>query len=100
MERLMILGLSILNTIKPQGKCFQHSLIGDFTMNDDTFNMEIRQYLKKVGITSQREIEHAVLKAIENGSLNGRETFEVRMTLSVPALAIKHEIVGQIALEE
>lgn len=69
-------------------------------MNDDTFNMETRKYLKKVGITSQREIEHAVLKAIEQGTLNGSEKFEVRMTLSVPALAIEHEIVGQIALEE
>jgi len=68
-------------------------------MNDDTFNMEIRKYLKKVGITSQREIEHAVLKAIEQGSLNGTEKFEIRMTLAVSALAIDHEIVGQIALE-
>ncbi len=69
-------------------------------MNDDTFNMEVRKYLKKVGITSQREIEHAVLKAIESGSFFGSEKFEVRMTLSVPALAINHEIVGQIALED
>tara|TARA_R110001606_G_scaffold399222_2_gene582401 strand:- start:54921 stop:55109 length:189 start_codon:yes stop_codon:yes gene_type:complete len=60
--------------------------------------MEIRTYLKKVGISSQREIEHAVLKAIEEGSLNGAEKFEIRMTLSVPALAIDHEIIGQIAL--
>jgi len=69
-------------------------------MNDDTFNMEIRKYLKKVGITSQREIEHAVLKAIENGSLKGTEKIEVRMTLTVPTLAIEHEIVGRVALEE
>lgn len=68
-------------------------------MNDDTFNMEIRKFLKKVGITSQREIEHAVLKAIEQGSLNGTEKFEVRMTMTVPALAIEHEVVGHIALE-
>tara|TARA_R110002049_G_scaffold181973_2_gene349420 strand:+ start:194 stop:403 length:210 start_codon:yes stop_codon:yes gene_type:complete len=69
-------------------------------MNDDTFNMEIRKYLKKVGITSQREIEHAVLKAIEQGTLDGTEKIEVRMTLTVPALMIEHEIVGRVALEE
>tara|TARA_R110000772_G_scaffold61272_1_gene138009 strand:- start:579 stop:788 length:210 start_codon:yes stop_codon:yes gene_type:complete len=69
-------------------------------MNDDTFNMETRKYLKKVGITSQREIEHAVLRAIELGSLKGSETLEVRMTLTVPALKIEHEIVGRIALED
>ena len=35
-------------------------------MDEDTFNMEIRKFLKKVGVTSQREIEHTVLKAIED----------------------------------
>jgi hypothetical protein len=33
-------------------------------MNEDTLNMEIRKYLKIVGVSSQREIEHAILKAI------------------------------------
>lgn len=68
-------------------------------MNEDTLNMEIRRYLKKVGITSQREIEHATLKAVENGTLTGKETLEVRMTLSVPGLDINHQIDGEIALE-
>lgn len=69
-------------------------------MNNETFNMEIRKYLKKVGITSQQEIEHAVREAIEQGSLNGTEKLEVRMTLTVPALKIEHEVVGRIALAE
>lgn len=34
-------------------------------MNEDTFNMEIRKYLKTVGIASQREIEQAVYKALK-----------------------------------
>ena len=29
-------------------------------MNEDVFNMELRKFLKKVGVTSQREIEQAV----------------------------------------
>ncbi len=68
-------------------------------MNEDTFNMEIRKYLKTVGITSQREIEHAVYKAIEAGNLSASETLTVKMTLEVPALAISHCIDGNIALE-
>ncbi len=68
-------------------------------MNEDTFNMEIRKYLKIVGITSQREIEHAVLKAIEAGKLNGSETPEIKMTLEAPAVGISHCIEGKIALE-
>jgi len=69
-------------------------------MNEDTLNMQIRRFLKKVGITSQREIEQVVHKAIENGALNGSETLDVHMTLSIPELGISHQIDGDIALEE
>lgn len=68
-------------------------------MNEDTLNMEIRKYLKKVGVTSQREIEHAVLKAIESGKLKGGETIDVKMTLDIPALGLNYGIEGDIALE-
>lgn len=68
-------------------------------MNEDTFNMEIRKYLKTVGITSQREIEHAVYKALEAGGISASEPLVVKMTLEVPALSISHCIDGKIALE-
>ncbi|TAN65314.1 MAG: hypothetical protein EPN17_17020 [Methylobacter sp.] len=68
-------------------------------MNEDTLNIEIRKFLKNVGITSQREIEHAVFKAIETGKLNGSETIEIKMTLDAPAIGISHCIEGKIALE-
>lgn len=68
-------------------------------MNEDTLNMEIRKFLKKVGVTSQREIEYAVFKAIESGKLKGTETIEVKMTLTMPAIDLNHCIEGEIALE-
>lgn len=68
-------------------------------MNEDTLNIEIRKFLKNVGITSQREIEHAVLKAVETGKLNGSETIAIKMTLEAPAIGISHCIEGKIALE-
>ncbi|HEY5138400.1 MAG TPA: DUF6494 family protein [Methylococcales bacterium] len=68
-------------------------------MNEDTLNMEVRKYLKKVGVTSQREIEHAILKAIESGDLSGTETMAVTMTLNVPAIGLNCCIEGDIALE-
>jgi Family of unknown function (DUF6494) len=68
-------------------------------MNEDTLNMEIRKYLKKVGVTSQREIEHAVLKAVEAGELSGKETLAVKMTLTVTAIGLNHCIEGEIVLE-
>ena len=68
-------------------------------MNEDTFNMEIRKYLKQVGVTSQREIEHAVAKAIEAGKLEGSETLDVSMTLNIPAIGLTYNIKGGIELE-
>ena len=68
-------------------------------MNEDTFNMEIRKFLKTVGITSQREIEHAVYKAVETGKLKGSETLDIKMTLEVSGVDIIHTISGTIALE-
>ena len=68
-------------------------------MNEDTLNMEIRKFLKKVGVSSQREIEHAVQNAIGNGTLTGSESLTVKMTLEISDLALKHELDGSIKLE-
>ena len=68
-------------------------------MNEDTLNMEIRKFLKKVGVTSQREIEHAIVKAVEQGRLSGEESLDVKMTLDLPAVNVSHSIEGKIALE-
>lgn len=68
-------------------------------MNDDALNMSIRKFLKMVGINSQREIEQAVLRAIEEGRLQGDETLTVSMTLEVPALQVRTNFDGAIKLE-
>ena len=69
-------------------------------MDEDLFNMNIRKYLKKVGVTSQREIESAVRDAVAGGRLRGNETLEVSVTLAIDALDLAVEIDGRIALEE
>ena len=68
-------------------------------MNEDTFNLQIRKFLKKVGITSQREIETAVRKAIENGELSGGGKLHATVTLRVPEVGIELDIDDDIALE-
>lgn len=68
-------------------------------MNDEKLNMEVRKFLKKVGVTSQREIEQAIYRAIESGTLSGNETLEVSMTLELPGVQLRHTVEGQIALE-
>jgi len=68
-------------------------------MNEDVLNMEIRKFLKRVGVTSQREIETAVRTGIESGKLKGRKTVNARMTLVIEALGLRHEIAEDIAFE-
>ncbi|SDG09124.1 hypothetical protein SAMN05216241_105102 [Limimonas halophila] len=68
-------------------------------MNEETFNMATRKFLKKVGVTSQREIEKAVNKAISEGKLSGNETVKAKVTLELPELNETVEIDGAIELE-
>ena len=50
-------------------------------MNEETLNLSIRKFLKVVGISSQREIERAVARAIADGAVSGSESFPATMTL-------------------
>jgi hypothetical protein len=67
-------------------------------MNEDTFNMEVRKFLKKVGVTSQREIEKAVRQAIQAGSLAGTEKLKARMKLEVEGVHLDLVMEDDIAL--
>jgi Family of unknown function (DUF6494) len=67
-------------------------------MDEDRFNMEVRKFLKVVGITSQREIENAVRQALAAGKIKDNAKFKAKIVLSVPALNLSHEIDGEIAL--
>ena len=75
-------------------------IIPEVIMNEDVLNMQVRKFLKQVGVTSQREIEHAIIKAVESGRLQGNETLEVQMTLELPDLVVRHRVQGEISLEE
>jgi hypothetical protein len=68
-------------------------------MNDDTLNQSIRKFLKVVGVSSQREIEHAVARALESGAAKGSESFPATMTLEVPGLKLSVKFDGKIELE-
>ncbi len=67
-------------------------------MDEEVFNMELRKFLKKVGVTSQREIEQAVRAAISAGTLSGTETLKATVKLSVAGLDLAAEINGDISL--
>ena len=67
-------------------------------MDQEVFNLELRKFLKRFGITSQREIEKAVESALEQGRLSGAEVLPVRATLTIPGVLEGVHIDGEIAL--
>jgi hypothetical protein len=68
-------------------------------MNEEALNLSIRKFLKMVGISSQREIEHAAAKAAAAGMIKGAATFPAKMTLEIAGLAVRVEFSGEITLE-
>ncbi len=68
-------------------------------MNEDVFNMSIRKFLKKVGVTSQREIEGAVRAAVDAGKLTGTETLNAKVVLTVDGTDLSVTVDGDIALD-
>ena len=67
-------------------------------MDEDVFNMEVRKFLKKVGVTSQREIETAMREALAAGKLAGSETLKAKVHLTIEGLDLAHDIDGDISL--
>ena len=67
-------------------------------MNEDVFNSSLRKFLKKVGITSQREIEIAVRDAVASGRLKGHEKLPAKMVLTLGGVNLTHEVIDEIEL--
>lgn len=68
-------------------------------MDEDAFNMSVRKFLKKVGVTSQREIEAAVRAAEAAGTLPAGGGLKAEVTLKVGGLGLAVTIDGDIELE-
>lgn len=68
-------------------------------MNEDKFNVSMRQFLKEVGVTSQREIEKAVRAALANGTLKGSEKLSVSAVVTLDAVKLAHTVKTTIDLE-
>ncbi len=68
-------------------------------MNEETFNLSIRKFLKMVGVSSQREIEQAVAKAIAARTISGSESFPATVTLEVAGLKLNVKFDGEVRLE-
>ncbi len=67
--------------------------------DEEKFTGEIRKFLKKVGITSQIEIETAVRAALASGQLPTDQLLHARMVLEVPGIGLRHTIEHDLALD-
>ena len=67
-------------------------------MDEETFNMSVRKFLKKLGVTAQREIDLAVREQVKAGELRGDETLEATATITVRGLSEDVVVTGTIAL--
>jgi hypothetical protein len=67
-------------------------------VDEETFNMSVRKFLKKLGVTAQREIELAVREQVKAGELRGDETLEATATITVRGVSEDVVVTGTIAL--
>jgi hypothetical protein len=72
--------------------------LGEASVDEETFNMSVRRFLKKLGVTAQREIEIAVREQLEAGQLRGDERLETTATITVRGLTREVLVTGTIAL--
>jgi len=68
-------------------------------MNEETFNMSLRKFLKVVGVSSQQEIEKAVRAALASGKLKGKKSVAAQMVLTIGEAGLSHKVDGVIEIE-
>jgi hypothetical protein len=64
-------------------------------MNEDVFNMSVRKFLKKVGVTAQREIETAVRDAAGTGKPGGA-VLPAKATFTIGGINLTFDVTGEI----
>jgi hypothetical protein len=67
-------------------------------VDEEAFNLSVRRFLKKLGVTSQREIELAVREQLDAGGLSGNETLHARAVVTVDGVEREIVVEGDIAL--
>lgn len=68
-------------------------------MDEEILNQQLRKFLKKVGVNSQREIERAVREARDSGKLDSSKGLHARMRLELPDLGVEYVVEDHISLE-
>ena len=67
-------------------------------MNEEALNTSVRKFLKKVGITAQREIEKAVRDGVASGRLKGSEALHAEAMITIAGVDLQIAIEGDVEL--
>jgi len=67
-------------------------------MDEEVLNTSLRRFLKKVGITAQREIEKAVRDGVATGKLTGHEALHAKAAFTLAGVELKFEVEGDVEL--
>ena len=67
-------------------------------MDEEVFNLSVRRFLKRLGVTAQREIELAVRERLAAGELEEEEALPARATVTVRGLPQEIVVTGEIEL--
>ena len=68
-------------------------------MNEENLNLEIRKFLKKVGITSQKVIENYIINSVREGNLTISDEIAIEMKMTIKDHNIEHTISDKIKIE-
>ena len=68
-------------------------------MDYDNLNIEIRKFLKKVGISSQRIIETSITNKIQSEDIKIGDDIELEMKLSIKNLKIEHLVTDKVKIK-
>ena len=68
-------------------------------MNEDHLNLEIRKFLKKVGISSQRILESHIKESNKKGIFKIGDVIDVEMKMNVKNNNIEHSVSEKILLK-
>jgi len=68
--------------------------------DEETFDLRILKFLETAGVSSQRELEQAVAKAIAAGTIGGTETMVAPMRLQIPVLQLGARFDAEVKLQQ
>ena len=68
-------------------------------MNEENLNLEIRKFLKKVGISSQRVLENYITKSINEDVIKLNDEVEIEMIMTLKDHGVEHRISDKIKIE-